>query len=53
MTKVKATILLQAALAASGDRTTVNSLRFGTGPVFRIGEVSDQSAGQEDSSPQP
>jgi hypothetical protein len=33
--------------------TTVNSLRFGTGPVFRMGEIADQSRGQEESSPQP
>jgi hypothetical protein len=25
--------------------TTVNGLRFGTGPVFRIGEITDQSKG--------
>ena len=33
--------------------TTVNSLRFGTGPVFRLGEITDQSTAQENSSPQP
>jgi hypothetical protein len=34
-------------------RSTVNSLRFGTGPVFRMGEVSDESNGSEESSQQP
>jgi hypothetical protein len=28
------------------DGTTVNGLRFGTGPVFRIGETTDQSNGE-------
>jgi hypothetical protein len=33
--------------------TTVNSLRFGTGPVFRIGDITDQSLAREESSRQP
>jgi hypothetical protein len=33
--------------------TTVNGLRFGTGPVFRIGETSDQSTAPGESSRQP
>jgi hypothetical protein len=33
--------------------TSVNSLRFGTGPVFRIGETTDQLRSGEESSPDP